>query len=126
MKAALLTAAIFAAWIAVVFLVLPANGTPPASPIHQANVFFDGGTHYDFRQTCSVVYIPGATPAQCEAYFAQTTVIAGANIAHAVPHSEKIKGTAAVVRGKSPDGTTYTIREQLRRGVWKLTSVTSP
>lgn len=99
-------------------------GSSAATPIHQTNVFFDGVSHGDYRQACSVVK-GFHTQAQCVQYFTMTTAISGGSIvAHAVPHSDVVRGGTATVRGVDSQGTRYVVTlARQKSGVWKLTAV---
>jgi hypothetical protein len=102
------------------------GGKPPASPVHQVNVFFDGLSHNDYRQVCSVLKgFPDA--AACERYFTVNAAISGGGLTgHAVPHSEVVRGDTATVKGVDSGGTRYvaTLARQ-KDGGWKLTSVSA-
>lgn len=111
--------------IGAVVTVAGCGGKATATPIHQANVFFDGISHDDFRQACSVLELKnGATVAECSAYFTLSTAISGGGItAHAVPHSEKVRGDTATVKGVDSQGTHYVVTLARIHGEWRLTSV---
>lgn len=120
------TATVFIVAALVVMLAGCGGHTSPATPVHQVNVFFDGLSHGDYRQVCSVVKgFP--SQAQCAQYFTVNAAISGGGLTgHAVAHSEKITGAKATVRGVDSNGTRYVVTlERQKNGAWKLTSVGS-